>query len=116
MTIIYKICSTAMWRDAETAGVFEGAPIDRADGFIHFSTAEQVVETARRHFAGQGDLVLLSVDAIALGDALRWDVSRRGALFPHLYATLPLTAVASVEPLPLDRSGQHVFPARFAAR
>ncbi len=109
--VIYKICPAAMWREAEVAGAFAGAPVDRADGFIHFSTAAQVVETARRHFAGQPDLVLIAVDAGVLGDALRWEVSRGGALFPHLHAPLPVAAALSVVALPLDPDGVHVFPA-----
>ena len=106
---IYKICDTALWREAERSGVFAGAPVDRADGYIHFSTAGQVAETAARHFAGQADLVLVAVDAAALGSALRHEPSRGGALFPHLYGTLPLSAVRWVKPLPLGADG-HVFP------
>ncbi len=108
--IIYKICDAALWREAERSGVFAGAPVDRADGYIHFSTAGQVAETAARHFAGQADLVLVTVDAAALGTALRHEPSRGGALFPHLYGTLPLSAVRWVKPLPLDADGRHVFP------
>jgi uncharacterized protein (DUF952 family) len=106
---IYKICDAALWREAERAGVFGGAPVDHADGYIHFSTAAQVAETAARHFAGQADLVLVAVDAAALGSALRHEPSRGGALFPHLYGTLPLSAVRWVKPLPLGPDG-HVFP------
>jgi len=106
---IYKICEAALWRDAERLGVFAGAPVDRADGYIHFSTAGQVAETAARHFDGQADLVLVAVDAAALGTALRHEPSRGGALFPHLYGTLPLSAVRWVKPLPLD-GDRHVFP------
>lgn len=109
MTIIYKIAPRALWRDAEATGRFTGAPVDVADGYIHFSTAAQVRETARRHFAGQDDLVLVGVDTAALGEALRHEVSRGGDLFPHLYAPLPLTAVLWVRPLPLGAGG-HVFP------
>jgi uncharacterized protein (DUF952 family) len=107
--IIYKICPTPLWRDAEAKGRFDGAPVDLADGFIHFSTAAQVEETARRHFAGQDDLVLVAVDAAMLGDGLRYEPSRGGALFPHLYGPLPLDAVAWVRALPLGSDG-HVFP------
>lgn len=109
MTIIYKIAPAALWRAAEAAGAFTGAPVDVADGYIHFSTAAQVRETARRHFAGQDDLVLVAVDAAALGPDLRHEASRGGDLFPHLYAPLPLGAVLSVRPLPLGPDG-HVFP------
>jgi len=108
--IIYKICPKALWQEAEAAGVFDGAPIDHADGFIHFSTADQAMETAAKHFAGQRDLVLVGVDAARLGPALKYEVSRGGALFPHLYAPLPLEAVAWVKPLPLDAAGVHEFP------
>ena len=106
---IYKISPQGLWRAAEQAGVFAGAPVDHTDGYIHFSTAEQVAETAARHFAGQGDLVLVAVDAAALGAALRYEPSRGGALFPHLYGTLPLSAVRWVKPLPLTAQG-HQFP------
>jgi uncharacterized protein (DUF952 family) len=106
---IYKICDSALWRAAERAGVFAGAPVDHTDGFIHFSTGGQVAETAARHFAGRADLVLVAVDAAALGAALRHEPSRGGALFPHLYGTLPLSAVRWVKPLPLGPAG-HVFP------
>jgi uncharacterized protein (DUF952 family) len=108
---IYKICPAPLWRAAEAAGVFAGAPVDLVDGFIHFSTAAQVAETAAKHFAGRGDLLLVSVDAARLGDNLRWEPSRGGALFPHLYAPLMLPAVIRVEPLPLGADGRHVFPA-----
>lgn len=107
---IYKICPSALWHQAEQAGRFDGAPIDFADGFIHFSTAEQARETAARHFAGQDDLLLVAVEAAPLGDALRWEVSRGGAHFPHLYAPLELSAVRWVKPLPLGADGSHVFP------
>ena len=95
--IIYKICTREDWRQAEKRGRYDGSPADRADGYIHFSTASQVSETARRHFAGMSDLVLIHVDAGALGGALRWEPSRGGDLFPHLYAPLPLSAVRSKE-------------------
>jgi uncharacterized protein (DUF952 family) len=108
---IYKICPRALWREAEAAGCFNGAPVDLADGYIHFSTAGQVRETAAKHFAGEVGLVLVTVDAAALGDALRWEPSRGGALFPHLYAPLPVSAVTRVEPLPLQQNGRHMFPA-----
>jgi uncharacterized protein (DUF952 family) len=108
-TTIYKICDAALWRAAEPAGAFRGAPVDLADGYIHFSTAAQVRETAARHFAGRGDLVLVAIDAEALGPALRYEPSRGGALFPHLYGALPMAAVLWVKPLPLGAGG-HVFP------
>lgn len=108
--LIYKICPAALWREAEAAGQFDGAPVDLADGFIHFSTAEQVVETAERHFAGQDGLLLIALDEANLGAALKYEPSRGGALFPHLFAPLPMSAVAWVRPLPLGSDGKHVFP------
>ena len=107
--IVYKIVATEEWAAAETAGAFTGAAIDRADGFIHFSTAEQAPETAAKWFAGRRDLTLVAIDADALGDALRWEPSRGGALFPHLYAALPISAVVWSRPLPLGSDGGHVF-------
>jgi uncharacterized protein (DUF952 family) len=107
---IYKICDAASWRAAERAGEFAGAPVDLADGYIHFSAADQVAETAAKHFGGQRDLVLVAVDPDALGAALKWEPSRGGALFPHLYGKLPLTAVRWVKPLPLDPGDRQVFP------
>ncbi|MEP9370673.1 DUF952 domain-containing protein [Mesorhizobium sp. KR1-2] len=109
--IIYKICPELLWREAEAAGVFTGAPVDLADGFIHFSTAEQVRETAAKHFAGQHGLLLIAIDEAKLGPALKYEVSRGGALFPHLFAPLDLGAVAWVKPLPLGAGGAHEFPA-----
>lgn len=110
MAIIYKICPEELWRAAEAAGVFRGAPVDLADGFIHFSTAAQVAETAAKHFAGQPDLLLVAVDAAALGGRLRYEVSRGGALFPHLYGALPMSAVLWARPMPLDGEGGHFLP------
>ena len=107
---IYKIAPSPLWRTAEDAGRFAGAPVDLADGYIHFSTAEQARETADKHFAGQAGLVLVAVDADRLGPALKWEPSRGGALFPHLYAPLPLDAVLWTKPLPLGTDGRHVFP------
>ena len=99
-----------MWREATKAGVFRGSEHDARDGFIHFSTAAQTRETAARHFAGQDDLLLLRVEAVLLGDRLKWEPSRGGALFPHLYGELALNAVTGIEPLPLGADGTHVFP------
>ena len=107
--VVYKIVATEEWAQAEAAGAFVGAAIDRADGFIHFSTAEQAPETAAKWFAGRGDLTLAAVDAEALGDDLRWEPSRGGALFPHLYAALPMSAVLWSRPLALGQDGAHVF-------
>ena len=97
---IYKVVSRRLWAEAEEAGVFRGAPIDLKDGFIHFSAAAQVVETVARHFAGQDDLLLVEVDAGRLGEGLRWEASRGGDLFPHLYGEMRLDAVLSVVELP----------------
>jgi uncharacterized protein (DUF952 family) len=109
-TTIYKICDSALWRMAEQTRTFQGAEIDGRDGYIHFSTVAQVEETAAKHFAGADDLVLVAVDAAVLGASLRWEPSRGGALFPHLYGTLPLDKVLWVKPLPLGGDGRHVFP------
>ena len=110
MHIIYKICPELLWQEAEKAGIFAGAPIDIQDGYLHFSTGQQVRETAARHFARGGDLLLITVDASLLGEALRYEPSRGGDLFPHLYASLPLSCVLWVKPLPLGAEGRHVFP------
>ena len=110
MATFYKIVPTALWRAAEGDGVCRGSEVDLRDGFIHFSAAGQVAETAAKHFAGASDLLLVSVDSGKLGDALKWEPSRGGALFPHLYGPLPLAAVVKVEPLPLGADGRHRFP------
>ena len=107
---IYKIVPALLWQEARRAGQFSGAPVDLADGFIHFSTADQVAETAARHFEGQTDLLLVAVDAGALGDTLVYEPSRGGALFPHLYGPLTLDAVLWEKPLPLGADGRHIFP------
>ena len=109
MSLIFKIVGADEWRRAEAAGVFAGAGVDLTDGYIHFSTAAQAAETAFKWFAGRADLVLAAVDADALGAALRWEPSRGGALFPHLYAQLPLTAVRWTRALPLGADGRHAF-------
>jgi uncharacterized protein (DUF952 family) len=110
MHIIYKICPVLLWREAEKAGFFKGAPIDIQDGYLHFSTEKQVRETAAKHFAGRDDLLLIAIDADSLGMALRYEPSRGGDLFPHLYAPLDLSAVLWVKPLPLGADGHHIFP------
>jgi uncharacterized protein (DUF952 family) len=107
--VVFKIAVAGEWAAAEAAGVFMGASVDRADGFIHFSTAEQAPETAAKWFAGRGDLTLAAIDAEALGKDLRWEPSRGGALFPHLYGPLPMSAVVWSRPLPLGPNGAHVF-------
>ena len=105
MTPIYKILSRAEWRAAQAAGQFVGSAVDLADGYIHFSAAAQAQETATKWFAGRDDLVLLTVDADALGEAVRWETSRGGALFPHLFAPLRIDQVLAERPLRLDASG-----------
>ena len=109
MTLIYKIVPAALWRAAEALAQFDGAPVDVADGFIHFSTAAQVRETAAKHFGGQRDLLLLAVEAERLGDALKWEPSRGGDLFPHLYGKLRLADVQRVDALPVRDDGTHDF-------
>jgi len=102
---IYKLLEASAWRTAKAAGVFEGSAVDLRDGFIHFSNAGQAQETARLHFRGVADLVMLTVDADALGEALKWEASRGGALFPHLYASLPAAAVLEARAVALDEAG-----------
>ncbi|WP_455273014.1 DUF952 domain-containing protein [Rhizobium herbae] len=109
-SIIYKIVPATLWQDARDSGEFKGAAIDLTDGFIHFSTADQAVETAARHFTGQDGLLLVAVDGERLGDKLVFETSRGGALFPHLYASLSFDAVLWEKPLPLDANGNHAFP------
>jgi uncharacterized protein (DUF952 family) len=110
MPAIYKICDRKEWEAALAGGEFAGSAVDRRDGYIHFSTAHQLRETARRHFAGRHGLVLLGVATEALGPDLRWEKSRDGDLFPHLYAPLATMHVHSVASLPWG-AGEHDFPA-----
>lgn len=107
--MIYKILRATEWQEFNTAGRFAGAPVDLADGYIHFSSADQVTETARKHFAGLADLVLIAVDPAGLGDALKYEVSRGGALFPHYYAPLTRAQIVWSKPLPLRADGTHDF-------
>jgi uncharacterized protein (DUF952 family) len=107
---IYKIEQASVWSAAEVQGRYTGSPDDVRDGFIHFSSAEQARATAAKYFAGRTDLILSAIDTVALGDALKWEASRGGALFPHLYADLDMQHVAWTKPLPLDPVGAHVFP------
>ncbi len=110
MVKIYKICSASAWREAERSGVYRGSSDDARDGFIHFSTATQVAETARKHFAGQKELLLIAVDTDALGAALRWERSRNDELFPHLYGQLNLEAVSGIHQMPARPDGSHEIP------
>jgi uncharacterized protein (DUF952 family) len=111
MPIIYHLAREAGWRDAQRTGTYRGTAEDRADGFLHFSTGGQVAESAARHRKGETDLILVAVESEALGDALRWEPSRGGALFPHLYGALPVASVRWTQPLPLGDDGLHRFPA-----
>ena len=108
-SLIYKIVHRDVWSHAQQAHVFTGAEIDLADGFIHFSTADQVEETANKHFAGQLDLLLVAVDPAVLGENLKWEPSRGGDLFPHLYGPLDLSLVIFVEEILQDDAGKHQF-------
>jgi uncharacterized protein (DUF952 family) len=111
--LIYKILRADEWSALQSQGETLGAPIDLSDGFIHFSTAAQAAETAARHFAGAQGLWLLALDSAALGDALKWEVSRGGAEFPHLYRKMLLSEVLWSKPLPLVE-GVHQFPQEMA--
>jgi uncharacterized protein (DUF952 family) len=107
---IYKICPASAWREAERQGVYRGSADDARDGFIHFSSASQVAETARKHFLGQTALFLIEVDADALGGVLRWERSRNDELFPHLYGELDPGAVTGVLDLRARSDGYHDIP------
>ncbi len=110
MRLIFKICPLKVWQVAEKEGYFAGATIDLEDGYIHFSAGDQVRETANKYFRGQKDLLLIAVDAQALGEKLRWEPSRGGALFPHLYDRLELSSVVWTKDLPLQEDGTFAFP------
>jgi uncharacterized protein (DUF952 family) len=108
--VIYKVCDQALWQDQEKTGRFKGAEIDLKDGFIHFSTAEQLASTLAKHFSGRENLVLITVNAEALGEKVVYEEARGGVLFPHLYEPLSMDHVLSVYPLPLDNGGLHELP------
>ena len=110
MSLIYKICDVDLWEKAEAHGHFIGVEIDLRDGFIHFSTAEQLGETLRLHFEGMENLLLLTIDGCRLD--LKWEPARNGNLFPHLYDILPLSAVLRINPLLLDCDGLHILPSQ----
>ncbi len=107
--IAYKLVDGREWQAARAEGVYCGSVLDRADGFIHLSTAEQLPGTATRHYAGRSDLRLVAVDLAALGDSVRWEPSRGGDLFPHIHGDLPLTAAGPVRGLAVDDKGQPRF-------
>jgi uncharacterized protein (DUF952 family) len=108
--MVYHMCPAPAWEAAKQTGAYTGTADDHRDGFIHFSTAEQIVESARRHRAGQSGLLLIAVEDVRLGCRLRWEPSRGGDLFPHLYGALDPAEAASVRPLPLGPDGEHIFP------
>ena len=108
--MIYHMCGADEWAAAVESGAYRGSSQDLADGFIHFSTAAQIVESARKHRTGQAGLLLVAVDADRLGDRLKWEKSRGGDLFPHLYGPLDPAESTSVRPLPLGPDALHVFP------
>lgn len=110
MTTILKICSKSDWTAACDKGTYKGSAVDLTDGFIHFSTTDQVQETAAKHFSGQEGLVLVAVDAATLGKDLKWEPSRNGDLFPHLYKDLSIEKVITVYDLPLNSNGIHLMP------
>jgi uncharacterized protein (DUF952 family) len=112
---VYKICPEAALQEARRCGRFEGSADDARDGFIHLSAASQVAGTLAKYFAGQRGLVLLAVDPERLGERLRWETSRGGELFPHLYGPLELEPVISVEPLTLQEDGSHRLPTGVAS-
>jgi uncharacterized protein (DUF952 family) len=109
MALIYKILSRDLWAKALVDGIFQGAAIDLTDGYIHLSTAEQAEETAARYFAGQDNLVLVAFDPADFSDTLKWEQSRGGALFPHVYGSMDPAKARWVKDLVRDNDG-HVFP------
>jgi uncharacterized protein (DUF952 family) len=110
MSLAYKVLTAPQMAQFLADGVFKGAPVDLADGYIHLSALPQLAETVDKHFAGQADLFIATVDLVALGDAVKWEVSRGGALFPHVYGDLPLSAVAAHGPLARDVAGSIILP------
>jgi uncharacterized protein (DUF952 family) len=110
VTRIYHLCREADWVAAAALGLYEGSEQDRGDGFLHFSTAEQIQDSAARHRAGEEGLLLMAVDAEGLGEALRWEVSANGDLYPHLYGPVPFESIREITALPLGPDGLHQFP------
>jgi uncharacterized protein (DUF952 family) len=109
-TVIYHLARQSGWQAALQTGIYDGTAEDRVDGYLHFSTASQVIESARKHRAGETDIVLLTVDAAVLGPALMWEPARGGDLFPHLYGSLDVSDVSAATALALAADGQHIFP------
>src|SRR5258706_2576156 len=107
--MIYHMCPADTWQEAVRTGAYDGTADDQRDGFIHFSTAEQIAESARRHRAGQAGLLLIAVESARLGDRLKSEKSRGGDLFPHLYGPLDPAEAASIRPLPLRPDSEHLF-------
>ena len=114
MPVLYKIMQQSQWEATQLRGMFVGSEIDLKDGFIHLSASHQVRETAEKHFGGQSGLCLVSVNSEKLGDILKWEVSRGGALFPHVYGQLSFASIDAASPLPL-RNGKHIFPESFTS-
>ncbi len=110
MTLIFKICDADEWETAKAAGIYHGSAHDQQDGFIHFSTAPQLSGTLAKHYTGRDNLLLIAVEADALGEALKWEPARNGDLFPHLYAALPTALALWAKPLALGGDGLHVLP------
>ena len=108
--LAYKVLTAPQMAQLEADGLFKGAPVDLADGYIHLSTEAQLTETVDKHFAGQNDLHVVAVDLAVLGDAVKWEPSRGGALFPHIYADLPLSAAVAYGPLERDETGKVRLP------
>lgn len=115
MTVIFKLASREEWSAAEAEGAYHGSEHDRRDGFIHFSTGEQLAETLAKHYAGRDGLLLIAVDSELLGEALQWEPARNGDLFPHLYAPLPVAATLWTREISLDADGIHIIPAEAKA-
>ena len=111
--LIYHMCKCRDWQKADASGLYQGSVDDRVDGFLHFSTAQQVAESAARHRKNVADLLLITVDANDLGPSLKWELSRSDQLFPHLYASLVIEAVVEVIKLPIGKDGRFVFPEKF---
>ena len=107
--VAYKLVDRSEWEAARASGAYSGSAVDHADGYIHMSTGAQLAETARRHYAGRSGLVLVAIDPAGLGDALRWEASRGGDLFPHLYASLPMAAAGAERLVAVSADGVMAF-------